>query len=272
MKEIHISAFLLERYKLGEVSAEEKLLVENALARDVSLADSLAALQRADLDFWRRFPREEFFPKDAGKRRARFAGVKGLRRVHPAVWGLCAAAVILVVTIPIFVMRNSAHQMPDDRMKGASAEESSIELNVYLRGKTAGEGIKLADQADIHSGETIQLTYRVQEDASERYGVIFSIDGRASVTMHYPYSIWQSTQLVSGRAVPLDEAYTLDDAPDYEIFFFVVDDEPVETENILNDAKHLAVQIEGKPQEAVSQAASVFKDYQLETLTLRKEQ
>jgi len=276
MSQNQISSFLLERYHIGEVTADEKLRVENALTSDAGLAEALAGLERADNEFKQRFPLEKFLPNDNTARHsaalragARF-NVKNSRKVSPVIWGLCAAAVVLIVAIPLLVMRNSFNKI-DDRMKGAVVDSSDIELSVYLRDNFAGEIIKLADQADIHSGNTIQLAYYIQDASSEKYGVIFSIDGRSSVTMHYPYSEWQSTQLDCGRAVPLEEAYTLDDAPDYEIFFFVVDDEPVQVEDILNEARQLAAQIAQKPQDVIEQGAEVFKDYRLEILTLRKE-
>jgi hypothetical protein len=85
--------------------------------------------------------------------------------------------------------------------------------------------------------------------------------------LHYPYSLGQSTQLVSGKRTLLDEAYTLDDAPDYEIFFFIISDSPLNVKEILNSAESLA----RNPETAVDQSASLFKNYEVHTITLRKE-
>ena len=266
MSNVHIGAFLLERYHIGEVTPEEKFFVENALARDAELAASLADLDRADRDFWQRFP-HVIHNVTHNVIRARPLG--RLRRPSPLVWGICAAAVILIIALPLFILKNTSYATFDDRIKGSSAGENSAELSAYLKGRDA----KLADQAGIQTGNTIQLAYRVQpDDSGERYGVIFSIDGRSSVTMHYPYRLGQSTQLVAGKAVPLDEAYTLDDAPDYEIFFLVVGDKPLPVNNVLDTARRLALQIAGNPQEALRRGTDAFKDYELTVLTLRKEQ
>ena len=267
MSNVQVSTFLLERYHIGEVTPEEKLLVENALAQDTTLAAALADLDRADRDFWQRFPHVVH-----NAIRARPLGRRRLRRPPPLVWGICAVAVVLIIALPLFILKNTSYATSDDRMKGTSAGENSAELSVYLKGNAAGKEIKLTDQAGIQTGNTIQLAYRVQpDDSGERYGVIFSIDGRSSVTMHYPYSPGQSTQLISGKAVPLDEAYTLDDAPDYEIFFLVVGDKPLEVKSVLDTARRLALQIAGKPQEALRRGMVVFKGYELTVLTLRKE-
>jgi len=266
MRDVHISTLLLERYHIGEVSPEEKFLIENALAQNAEMAAALAALDRSDRDFWQRYAHTRHLPL-----RTRSPRHQPLRRLPPLAWGICAAAVILVIALPLFIVRNTAHATLDDRIKG-SASENAAELSVYLKSNLAGREIKLPDQSGVQTGNTIQLAYRIQSDASgERYGVIFSIDGRSSVTMHYPYNMGQSTQLISGKAVPLDEAYTLDDAPDYEIFFLVVGDKPLPVRNVLDTAQRLAQQIAEKPQEALRRGTAVFKDYELTVLTLRKE-
>jgi hypothetical protein len=266
MSNVHINAFLLERYHIGEVTPEEKFFVEDALAHDEELAAALADLDRADRDFWQRFP-HVIHNVTHNVIRAR-----PLVRRRPLIWGICAAAVVLIIALPLFILKNTSYATSDDRMKGSSAGENSAELSVYLKGNATGGEIKLPDQAGIQTGNTIQLAYRIQPDASgERYGVIFSIDGRSSVTMHYPYRLGQSTQLVAGKAVPLDEAYMLDDAPGYEIFFLVVGDKPLEVKNVLDTARQLALQIAGRPQEALRRGTAAFKEYELTVLTLRKE-
>ncbi|MDR1836693.1 MAG: hypothetical protein LBQ89_03440 [Treponema sp.] len=271
MNEFHISAFLLERYHLGEVTPQEKLAVEDAIAHNEEIAGSLRKLETNDEDFRRRYPKERFFFKDQDIRR--------VRRVPPLVWGICAAAAVLVIALPLFILRNplTDRRMTQtaeytDRMKGASADGSSIELNVYLKGNTYGESVRLADQSGISAGNTVQLAYRVYNDElSGKYGVIFSIDGRSAVTLHFPYNMRQNTQLVSGKAVPLDEAYTLDDAPDYEIFFFVADNAPMEVREILNTARQLALQIKGNPDDALKRGTEIFDNYEVKIFTLRKD-
>jgi hypothetical protein len=264
-----VSAFLLERYRIGEVTSKERKRVERALAEDSELLVSLAGLIHADSDFRQRFPREFFFPNSGNTLQFRPRRL----RAAPLAWGLCAAALILVTALPIVVMRKLARtEIAEygDRVKGAA----DAELSVYLKkgqGNSA-EVVRLPDQADVRPGDTVQLAYRVQPDTSgERYGVIFSIDGRSIVSMHYPYAFGQSTRLVSGRAVPLDFAYTLDDAPDYEIFFFVVGEKPLNLQNVLIKAEQLALRLAVNPQEALREGLFAFRDYELKTLTLWKE-
>ncbi|QQO09490.1 hypothetical protein [Breznakiella homolactica] len=241
----HISVLMLERYNCGEVTAEEKEQIETALDSDAGLSQALADIRRSDFEFRNTYPEHSSLPK-SGKKKYRTAAVA------PIALGLCAAAALFAAMLPLF--RSDASVPMTDRMKGGA------ELTVYLKTDNA----KLPDNAVLGAGNTIQLAYMV---SGNRYGVIFSIDGRGAVTMHYPYSMEGSTLLVSGKRTALEDAYTLDDAPDYEIFFFVIDDEPLNVTKIMNSAGIMAL----NPGTVLEQSSRVFKDYEIKTVVLRKE-
>ena len=281
----HISHLLLERYHIGEVNPGEKYQIEQAIAANPSLAGTLEDLRKADDDFFNQFPRDRFLVRfnqgdinradDSGRfthtsRPSVFKPGKRPQVKRPqVVWMACAAALVLIITLPILIIRNPFHPVSTDRIKGA-AGSNAVELSIFLGEQ--GQNIQLANKSGIQAGNTIQLAYRVQPASSgEKYGVIFSIDGRAAVTLHYPYRAGQSTQLVPGKTVPLNEAYTLDDAPDYEMFFFVVGNKPIDTENILHTAKQLALQIGNKTQTAQQKVKTVFRTYDVQIVTLIKE-
>ena len=267
MSKIKISNFLLERYNIGDVTDEERVIVEKTLAQDDALAASLSELKQADLKFFQQFSKERFFPA-----RTRPVKTFSLRSVSKPVLGLCAAAMLLLVALPVLILRNSFSPEYGERVKGALTGSNSIELNIYVMGNSAGEAVKLENKAMIHEGNVIQLAYFINKnDTSNIYGIIFSIDGRNHVTLHYPYNQRQDTVLVTGKDIPLDEAFRLDDAPKYEIFFFVAGDSPLNVGNILNIAESLAQQIDGKDNEAESFAAAAFNEYELEVFTLLKE-
>jgi len=284
MDKVKISAFLLERYHIGEVTPLEKQQVEEALAKEPDLAVALANLDNSDNDFFNQYPMDFFFPdtkrlntKDLNSKPLRAAKFPLRYRVSGKVLSICAAALVVIIALPLFILTNQGQPDFGDRMKGAapvnsSYNSNSIELNVYVRDSSSGDVIKLSDKAGVSEGNTIQLVYSVfGVDFSEKYGVIFSIDGRSHVTIHYPYSPWQSTLLVSGRAVPLDEAFTLDDAPDYEIFFFVAGNSPIDIRNIIASARQLALQIEGRAYDAERLGNDIFKDFEVNIFTLIKE-
>jgi len=281
MNKMRISSFLLERYHIGEVTAKEKKYVEKVLAEDERTKSALADLERADNDFRQRFSLERFFPaaqKDGISSKLhrmnipRF-GISRTRRNAAIVCGICAAALVVMIALPLAIIKSNNQADFGDRIKGASTENDSIELSVYIKEKKSGESVKLTNQASVKEGNTIQLAYQIPDGVSaEKYGVIFSIDGRSSVTMHFPYTPWQSTLLVSGKPVPLDEAYTLDDAPNYEIFFFVTGEKPFNIGDVMDTAKQLALQINKNPELAENCGVAAFNKNELTVFTLIKEQ
>jgi hypothetical protein len=283
-RDLHISALMLERYHLGEVSAEEKTVVEAALAQDDRIARALADLEESDREIYRRFP-PELMLREIGKKinkpvirrravvQAEVSEVSNFHpghRVFPLAWAV-AAAVILVIALPLFfILRSSPGSVPVvDRIKGTanSPADAFAELSIYLKSGIAPDavGSSLADDMVLHEGNTIQLAYMVS-GGGDHYGAIFSIDGRSALTTHYPYSEGGSTRLVTGKRIALDEAYTLDDAPDFEIFFFVVSDRPLDVRTVLESAKLLAQ----NPGTAAVRSRTVFKEYMLKTATVLK--
>lgn len=82
----------------------------------------------------------------------------------------------------------------------------------------AGRSERLRDGADVHAGDRLQLQYGAAE---REQGAIVSIDGRGTATLHFPDDVTASPRLASGGLVALDHSYELDDAPQFERFFFV---------------------------------------------------
>jgi hypothetical protein len=263
-----VSALLLERYNLGEVTGAERARVESALAGDEALAERLRLIRQSDGAI-----RDQF----RGQLRSRLRGDqtgpgKPRQRRRALVWTLCAfsaAALFLVVALPLYRGAGSgaagaARELAGggDRIKGSA---DAAELRAYL--KAGGGQTPLVDQASLREGDTIQLAYTVNSQPGSRYGVIFSIDRRSTVTVHYPYRLDTDTRLLTGRRIFLEEAYTLDDAPDYEVFFFVIAAAPLDISTILDAARQLA----RNPETALEQAPRLFQNYELKTLILRKE-
>jgi hypothetical protein len=95
-----------------------------------------------------------------------------------------------------------------------------------------GEQVEQLHQgAMVRAGDVIQLRYH---SAGESYGVIASIDGAGVVTLHYPLredAPPQATAMAETAALPT--AYSLDDAPRFERFFFVTARGPIDVQRTL---------------------------------------
>lgn len=283
-----ISTLMLERYHLGEISAEERMLVEGELSLDPELNFRYKSLDESDRELRSLFPWKQNTPKT---RRS-----PGKKRFYL----LYAAAVFLCLFVPaVYYLRGTMPGVKpgvkpgvtpggkievsglfgdaSDRIKGTGIK---TELSIYLKENTPAsfantdEGLKLSDRALLREGNTVQLAYTIPP-GDVQYGMIFSIDGRAAVTMHYPYGRGQSSILTAGKKTFLSEAYTLDDAPDFEIFFMVVSKKPLDTEIVLGAAANLAREmtqgIPVDPRAILEKNGAVFQDCEIEVISIQKE-
>ena len=266
-----ISTLMLEQYHLGELGPEARELVRSELAANTELRLRYQGLEDSDRELRQRYPTLSNFRMFSviSPRRKRYAPSNILK-------GLCAAALFIFVLFPslYFIRARNSNteagfdimESSGDRIKGT---EIKTELSIYLKENpllsSVNEGLKLPDQTLLMEGNTVQLAYTTPPGAVY-YGVIFSIDGRSVVTMHYPYRRGQSPILTAGKRTFLDEAYTLDDAPGFEMFFMVVSQDPLDTEGVLRTAVELA-----QDQKTVfTKISSAFGNCEVETITIRK--
>ncbi|MEN0061400.1 MAG: hypothetical protein AAGA48_04570 [Myxococcota bacterium] len=91
--------------------------------------------------------------------------------------------------------------------------------------------LRVRDGDRLDHGDLIQVGYLGVTEGS--YGAILSQDGRGFITVHLPSdSESQSAPLES--ADWLDYSFKLDDAPDFEHFFFVVHERPFLVDPVIN--------------------------------------
>jgi hypothetical protein len=305
MRETGFSQFTLERYLAGDTTQAETRKIEETASRDTGLAAAIEGMIRSNEDILNRYPAGMMAPRiaalaknggtehtsgenqdtksrrtgsrDPRSRRNRqnprnrppvADGSRGrLAVIGPVIAAVAGIAAVVVFCIALPVFRTSANTASFiDRIKG----KSGVELRVYLKpeARTAAaelgqQEMPLANDATVREGSTVQLAYST--GGTDEYGVIFSIDGRGAVTLHYPYTTDQGNKLSSGTAL-LEEAYTLDDAPDFEAFFFVSSKSPLDTGEVLKTAKNLSQD----PKTAPEKVAAAFKGLEVKQVILKK--
>ncbi len=155
------------------------------------------------------------------------------RALVPAL-AMAAVVVFAVVLVP----RGGEVIGPADpgtegtRVKGVGAPR--LEVHRRLPG---GEPEALAAGAAVRAGDLLQLSYVA---AGTSYGVVVSIDGRGAVTLHLPEGGGRAVALHRGKAVALEHAYQLDDAPGFERFFLVTGKDPFDAGAVVEAARRLA--------------------------------
>jgi hypothetical protein len=230
MSEPQIPDITLERYRLGELPADDAARIDDRVGREPALQARLAALERSDVEIRQAglLPAPTVTtPRPFRRSRARW--------LIPAVAGLAAA---LLVT---FVAPRTAER-DDDRIKGLRPA-----LALYRR--TAAGSESLADGAVARPGDLVRVGYRA---AGHAYGVIFSIAGRGNLTMHLPTAGDRAARLARDATVLLDAAYELDDAPMWERFYFVTGDAPFVVTPIVDAVRHAAALPRGLEQSTFS--------------------
>ena len=269
-----VSMLMLERHRLNELDSEDEKDVSEAIQNDDELRLYYNSLDNSDRELRLRYPIEKIFNnglvkelKLAGNFTDNSNSITKKRNINLRMLSRIAAVLVLCLIFPaLYFMRNSQMSASEDRVKGSG--QATLELSVFLkesRELSGNQEIPLEDQTVLSEGNTVQLAYATL--AGEHYGVIFSIDGRSTLTLHYPYRKGQSPLLVSGRRTFLEEAYTLDDAPDYEVFVFVVSTKPLDVEAVLSEAQKIAGQFRFG-QNAILGGA--FSEFEVETITVLK--
>lgn len=219
----------LERYLLGELSFFQMKGVKERLKVDEKAKKRLAVLRESNEEILTFYPADamaeqirERWKREVShvNRPLRIVTRKRFRnkRFRNLTLVVSTAALLLVILFPI---RSIVFQ---DRIGkiGEGTRVKGLEPHLIVYRKRGDEAERLKSGDTVHEHDILQLSYRAGE---KKYGVIFSIDGRGVVTLHYPYrdagESTQSPELEQDREVTLAFSYELDDAPDFERFFFV---------------------------------------------------
>ena len=244
---------VLERYRLNELEPNSARTVEAMLAADSELRARLDALEISDTEI----RRDDLVRVTIHDRPAPFSPRTAVRFATVAL--VAAAAVILILVIPR--APSPSNGPAGDRLKGTVGARPS--LSVYRR--TAAGSERMTDGDLVHAGDLLRLGYA---SAGRPFGVILSIDGRGTVTMHLPPSGDRAAALQSGSTVLLDAAYELDDAPRIERFYFITAGDAFAVAPVMQAAKQAA----GTPGGALPAALSLPAGLEQTSFAIGKEE
>jgi hypothetical protein len=224
-----ISDLMLEQYNLGELPAAQRRIVQEELDRDEILRSRLAAIRSSDEEIRAAYPAERVVPLVRERARGS-AGGRRPRRLPTLAWAIpAAAAALILLSLPLLL------RTPDDtRLKGIAPH-----LLVFRKTTAGAEELRAGSVA--RRGDVLQLSYAAGD---AKYGVIFSVDGRGTITWHVPVGYTGGTRsappLDPKGPVVLPSAYELDDAPGFERFFLVYASAPFDVSDVERVAHALA--------------------------------
>ena len=270
MKEQRVPELLLERYLLGELTSIERESIEKRLRNEPGGMERLEELNKSNQSILNEFPpsiiskniknlyqfemsKENAGPVKETKSSSIFSPIKY------AVRGFSMIALLIAVFIPLYLFnykQNNGLITDETRTKGQTS------LFIFRKTNTGEEVLKDGDI--VNKGDILQLAYNA--GVKEKFGVIFSIDGKGNLTWHYPYSLQGDSSLSPGKKTLLNESYELDNAPDFERFFLICSSSKINTRLITEKAGKLAENYK----QSLELSRSIFGNYKIIIVTLRK--
>jgi hypothetical protein len=219
--------WLVERVALDEVPPASRDRIARADARE--LADRVAALRDADVAELAAYP-----PGPATDQIVARITAERARRTRRRLLGWLggASGALAVAALALLVL----HRAPtaDHSATPPVAETTRVKgVQRLIAFRLAGTQVEqLAEDTLVRAGDLIQLRYNA---GGHGFGVIASLDGAGADTLHYPASADAPRE---ATAIPADtrslpHAYSLDDAPRFERFFFITGDEPIDVQQSL---------------------------------------
>jgi len=262
----------IEKYRLGELTEQERESFERSNPDFDELRERIEELEASDELILEKYPpgrmaaeiEARLSSADTDERtvKSRTSNIRKFRIVKYTAMA-AAAALVLVFGISFYTpatstggMIEASQQMSTERVKGLKPS-----LKIYRRNADSAEILENRDVAS--EKDLLQIEYIA---GSFKYGVIFSIDGRGTLTMHYPTYEGIAAELDQAGAILLPYAYELDDAPDFERFFFITGGSSFNIDDVLDAAHELALNGRASRREFLD----IPETYYQTTILLRK--
>ncbi len=243
-----ISDLMIERYVLDELPEGAKQKIDALRREDTELDERISRIYSENEIFFKEHPADLFVEQiikraEEEKRSSQifrekpFTLQEVLNRIKNGfnarnlVSAVAAAAVlVLVIMYTPFDsgrLRNPVLQQEEGiRIKGGGAS-----LMIYR--KTNSGTALLGDGSRVEAGDLLQLSYR----SGFPYGAIVSIDGNGLVTKHLPLDSTKAVELEQDPKVALPNSIMLDDAPEYERFYFFVSEKTFSVDYVIEQIK-----------------------------------
>jgi len=253
----------LEQYLLGELPAEKAAQIAALEQSDPDVRARIEALRSSNADILRDYPPRAIAARVAQHGAGNRHPVVRIGRLVPI-----AASALVAIAVVLWVTHGGGKRPPAPRESSGPRPQGisrMVDPGTRLKGEPAlllyrvagslGEALDRADAAAdsapgdpaseaeplvdgsiAATGDMIQIKYRA---SGAPFGMILSIDGRGTVTLHHPVFEKDDTRLTAGPATALSRSYELDDALAFERFFLVTSDKPVPVSEVLAVARTL---------------------------------
>ena len=230
----------LERLLLGELGEERMAEGTRALEEDSNIRERYLSLQASNDAILDQYPPRVMAAEIAareGRQKEKFQRRSRFWLAVPTAAALSTAVVLAYLVTPKSVAPPGEEKPEVILLKGDS------DPTLFVFRKSGDKEERLKEGALAAPGDLIQLRYAAR---GASHGIIFSVDGRGTVTLHFPSNEGGSTRMDERATHALGFSYELDDAPGFERFFFVTGDKPLKVQQILDKARKLGADARGK--------------------------
>ena len=262
MNHNEIDEYSLEGYLLGELEEERCHEVQSSLEKDVSLQESLKEIETSNRDILAQYPAGLVVPLilerrqgEKGKKPSKQSGALSffLKRVLIVSPALASVLLLLILFFPQARNKDAGEVNKDQpeiiSIKGEGPQQINLTRTQLLIHRKRNSHVELLRNGTPgKAGDLLQLGYI---SAKEPYGIILSIDGQGRVSLHFPESKDLTASLVCHQKILLPNAIELDNAPDFERFFFITSNSPLQAAGILTAAEKLAKDIHRARKEVI---------------------
>ncbi|RJO64405.1 MAG: ActD-like protein [Myxococcales bacterium] len=231
--DFHIGDWELEQFLLGELPETRLREIEREVAQNASLKARIAALKASNEEILSRYT-PEMVARSVASKAARLARSEEPRRGW-SWWRLLPVAASMAMILMVAAVAYLANLKPfGDPTETIQTKGLEAHLRIYRQTDAGPE--RLAPEEKAEAGDRLQIRYVAAQAA---YGVIVSLDGRGSVTRHFPPHGKQAGKLETGGEIALPHGYELDEAPHFERFFIVTSAKPFEVQTVIDAARKL---------------------------------
>lgn len=241
MSDPSINEWILERFILGELPRAEMSRIESRIQKEPGLKEEVDRLRQSDREILEHYPSSVMIREITEGVNARCLEKPSLplRTFFKAgpVFATVAATLLISFLLILFRPFSSPNALHDPgRVKGVASVDPAVPMLHVFRNKQ-GDIEELRSGARAVASDLLQLGYTA---GNFRFGMIFSIDGNGTVTLHFPYESGQNPLLIHKKLVFLNNSYELDRAPEYERFFFIYSQNKLDVKKVLQAADRLA--------------------------------
>jgi len=261
MSEKKVSNINLERFLIGELPYHEMEEIRKMAETDNTLKKRIIEIQKSNSDLFKKYNSTDIarqieiryknsIIQKSNNKKDKVKQLFSQKSMY--LFPLAASVALMMIFVSPALLTQAEHQNYAQentlRFKGERSK-----LYIYIQRKDSIE--LLSADSVVYAGDRLQVAFF----SDAKYGMIFSIDGSGSVTLHYPREEQIFSEIPANNKIKLPYSYELDAAPGFEKFFFLTSEKEIHVAKILKKAYQFAKDPELVFKDNITTDESIFQ-------------